>query len=652
MSAGSAHTIIVLGVDGRPHEADLHSVRIMAALAALPDGQNVSGKALAEVHSVDTVPVIEAVLPSAHGIHTRSAVYHLLCYLMTEPAVGDCLVTMSSFLFGEALYCVRPIGLFGYTFEDACRCCKGGLCVGIRFASGDMVLAPPNDKELREGDMIFMMSSKKQALLSVAFQTGAGRAALVGETSGMQMPRSSSRGRSSSIVGDSMYLAGVSTGVSTVGRGLANTAVKGASAAKTGTLTILSSGGSMLSNNRFSNNLRPIKDDSVSYQNSLKSIDSCGADQESESDSNSGDDGSASDAATEKDILVCVGFSDDFCDIVQTLDGYVRQETAVHVLSAMSLDQRQVRLRRKQLRKIDFVHHVGATTAVSTLERLPLAKALAVIVLGESMDEHDRIIPGDSEDAAGRSDSESLACAVTIASICHGRFGHPPCQLRGRILCEVLSAQTEAVISRSPAIQQMITFFRSNVIVTGLFVMAAHDPIVFNMLHLMLTPGSGVANLKCVSFSTYTWEAACISNALGVGFERVDHLSSIESANDPSCSLPGACPDNRTPRKNAAKTDTLVEYNLTFWEVHDIVRRHDGDLLVGWVDTQTRMALLAPDIDRDVARRWNNTMELLILRCPREDGALFPAQQHHAFDPGKVLESPGIPTTTIIPHCG
>merc|ERR1711924_82970 len=88
------------------------------------------------------------------------------------------------------------------------------------------------------------------------------------------------------------------------------------------------------------------------------------------------------------------------------------------------------------------------------------------------------------------------------------------------------------LLTHNEGLRDLGTFFRSNMIETGMFSMAATEPVVFNALQQLMSPGAG------------DFEAAPLSSYLETTF-----------AGGP--------------------------LQLSFWEVHDLVRRK-GDLLVGW----------------------------------------------------------------------
>merc|ERR1711907_68122 len=100
----------------------------------------------------------------------------------------------------------------------------------------------------------------------------------------------------------------------------------------------------------------------------------------------------------------------------------------------------------------------------------------------------------------------------------------------------------------------MGTFFKSNMIETGMFSMAATEPVVFNALQMLMSSGAG-GDFEAMPCSAY--------------FEKALNGGSIK---------------------------------LSFWDLHDLVRRK-GDLLVGW-ERQYLGAKLSPTNEKDLPLPW------------------------------------------------
>eukprot|EP00928_Gymnodinium_smaydae_P040345 TRINITY_DN27370_c0_g1_i2.p1 TRINITY_DN27370_c0_g1~~TRINITY_DN27370_c0_g1_i2.p1 ORF type:complete len:241 (-),score=26.15 TRINITY_DN27370_c0_g1_i2:133-855(-) len=124
-------------------------------------------------------------------------------------------------------------------------------------------------------------------------------------------------------------------------------------------------------------------------------------------------------------------------------------------------------------------HHVGDRTSIASLRLLPISEAAAVLVLAEPATHQMRM------------DAECLASAVTLAGMCEGRFGEDRGrELNGPIICEILDPRTDRIRTRNPKLRGRCMFFRSAAIETGMFAMAASDPIVFEALVALVEPNN------------------------------------------------------------------------------------------------------------------------------------------------------------------
>lgn len=506
VSVASARDIILLGRGGPADEADLEAVRVMVALAALPVLLN--GRVLAEVRCANTAPVLEALLPSvAEGIHARSAVNRMLCYMATQPAVGDCLACLSSFSDGDELYLVRVPLLDGSSFGKACRHFAKSVCVGLKPAGQQVVLAPPDERVLLPTDRLLLIAPDETAIA----EQGRGASQLLKQ----QQQR-------------------LSTGVMESG-----------------------------------NQLRRILtgqpwDSVVAPKPSSPAVDL----------------GDAWHGLPS--IFVMIGWPDEVGDLLMALDCQVPPDTTLHLLSAKTVPEREESLAacKACLRHLRLEHHVGKGTAVEHLEALPLAQARAILVLAEGQEQRAQAQDGASAIAK---DSACLACAVTICSLCDGRYGQDLArQLRGRVICELLDPRTDGMLARNKELRKRCIFFRSNALETGLFAMASSEPVVFNTLQLLLMPSSDVGSL-------FSWPLA-----------RFVYPTELPSAHADA------------PGKGVAGGGG--EFLLfSFWDLHARVRRCCGGLLIGWQKASTGAWNLGSSTGRSETLPWSPTDRLLVI---------------------------------------
>mmetsp|Transcript_35931 Transcript_35931/g.102731 ORF Transcript_35931/g.102731 Transcript_35931/m.102731 type:complete len:818 (-) Transcript_35931:100-2553(-) len=470
VSTGSARTVIVLGTGhGDPHKSDLQVVRTVAALAALPESHDLSGKAIAEVECADTVPVVEALLPQSEGICARSAVNRMLCLLAAQPVVGDCFLSIIPFRSGVNVCELPATALTGTTFGAACRQNDQLLCVGIRPKGEYPVMGPPDDTVLAEGDvLIFLVPNHVKRDSRTGLKRT--RSQMLLHSAGQIAKRLSiTNATVTPVLGDGT-LAGPG------GRYTAGPAAK-------------------------------------VRQNSLTASIECMPVEESVAGTPRQEEaGTDAQGRASSDAYVIIGFADDFPDILNAFDAYVAPGTKVHVLSCIPVEQREQKLSSmpEAIKNITLVHHEGNTNSVRGLTALPLAEAKATLVLAEGQ--------AGKVDAV-TSDSACLAVAVTIDAILNGRYGSPPCTPRGRIVCEMLDPQAEVLIKRNEALRDKFTFFQSNAVMTSLFTMAAYDPQIFNCLVLMLHTGNSVGELTAILASEVVRGVVELGDTVG------EHLS-------------------------------------------------------------------------------------------------------------------------------
>jgi hypothetical protein len=472
VSTGSARTVIVLGTGhGDPHKSDLQVVRTVAALAALPEAHDLSGKAIAEVECADTVPVVEALLPQSEGICARSAVNRMLCLLAAQPVVGDCFLAIIPFRSGENVreFPATALGLAGMTFGAACRQDSPLLCVGLRPKGEFAFMGPPDDTLLADGDVLIFLVPDH---IKKDNRTGLNR-------TGSQLLRMGTGSMTSARTSISGRIARTSATVMPV---FGDGAIVGPVAKLTASIEECAP---------VEASVTPRVDDTPRME------EEAGADVQRRASS---------------DVYIIIGFADDFPDILHAFDAYVAPDTEVHVLSCIPIEQRENKLRSmpQVMKNITLVHHEGNTNSVRGLTELPLAEAKATLVLAEGQ--------AGKVDAV-TSDSACLAVAVTIDSIFNGRYGRPPCAPKGRIICEMLDPQAEVLIKRNEALRDKFTFFQSNAVMTSLFTMAAYDPHIFNCLVLMLHTGNSAGELTAILAQEFVKDVETVGGVAG------EHLS-------------------------------------------------------------------------------------------------------------------------------
>mmetsp|Transcript_22038 Transcript_22038/g.41214 ORF Transcript_22038/g.41214 Transcript_22038/m.41214 type:complete len:950 (-) Transcript_22038:48-2897(-) len=266
--------------------------------------------------------------------------------------------------------------------------------------------------------------------------------------------------------------------------------------------------------------------------------------------------------------FVIIGWPDDLRELLQELDCYVRDGCQVHVLSDRSIEAQKELLACGRLMNIQVNHHSGSPISVHCLTELPLAEAHSILILSEM---------GADQDAFS-SDSLTIACAAMICGICEGKYG-PQRKLRlsGRIICEVLDARSDFMLQKNSELKSNVKFFKSNALETGLFAMATSEPTIFNILVLLLCPTHDIGKLVSVSVTRYLLEE--------------EKASLCEHGED-----------------------RAAGFQTSYWELHNRVRQHAGELLIGWHRSVDAVTRLGADVDRDEYYSFAKKDRLLVIR--------------------------------------
>lgn len=556
-SVATARQTIVLGYAGPAYESDLKIFRIMLAIASLPT--KIHGRILVEVRCPDSSPVVDAILPGQTDcIHARSTVMRMLCLMACKPVIGDCLVSLSSFVSGEEMYCVRVPALDGQKFKTASRAfSRGAICIGVKPLRQQAMLAPGDDYVIQNTDRLLLIATDACSI------DGKEESETVSSRSRRQFHRCCSPccPRRRVLPTDEAPLRSTTAISSDVVRHL------------TGRLTSATRallprrGPKLLTVQAWVNKA----EQEMSIGNySLQSI----VDQDSSGR-----------------LFIVLGWSDDIPDLVKALDKYVRPNTEVHLMSERSkAEQKSIFIPvLPQIQHIVVFHHTGRRTSVDTLVSLPLAEAHSIIVLGVDS-------AGEGRFDAITSDSDALTCAVTIHNIAEGHYGPERKRpLRGRIICEALDPQTEAMLARNHELNKSIRFFHSNALETGLFAMATSETTIFNILVQLLAPTHDLGKLVSEPITRYL---------------EAEKLVIDPRAETPSMALRGSM-------QAMADDPSDDVQQLSFWEMHELVRAQADALLIGWHRVEDGVTELGTVIDREKPLTWSIRDRLVLVKPQR-----------------------------------
>mmetsp|Transcript_6039 Transcript_6039/g.13334 ORF Transcript_6039/g.13334 Transcript_6039/m.13334 type:complete len:942 (-) Transcript_6039:173-2998(-) len=533
VSAHSARDIIVLAPDGSPREADMKVIRVVLALAAVPE--TLGGRVLVEVRCADTAPILESLLPSLsgevsgrsriEGIHSRVSVNRMLCLMAKKPVVGDCLVYLSSFADGEELYLVTPPPcLRGQIFAKACTYFRNALCIGMKPGDGqkgEIVLAPPDDQVIKANDKLLLIAMS-QATIDEEHRRRHSISLDEEEIDPAQLQAQAKR-RSCCLPWRN---------------------------SRRGGLPSMEKTRSSLSHLAAATKKLLITGEAEVAEGAPPTVRGYFG------------------ASGESSVFIVIGYGDDFWDLMQSMDFYVRPGSKIHVLSERPTAMRKTAIGTKmaQMENLEIVHHEGCRTSVDKLSSLPLSEAHAILILAE----------GGCETSA--SDSACIAAAVMICGICQGKYGQQRlCKLKGRIICEILSPQTDFIISRNAELRSKVVFFRSNALETGLFAMASSEPMVFNTLVLLISPSHASGKIISVELRQYL----CNS----------EEETAVETCG--------------------------ASLRFSFWEIYLRVRA-GGDILIGWHRLEDSRTKLGTNIDREELVQWHPGDFLVVVKRPKE----------------------------------
>jgi hypothetical protein len=140
-------------------------------------------------------------------------------------------------------------------------------------------------------------------------------------------------------------------------------------------------------------------------------------------------------------------------------------------------------------------HHYGPTISRRHLEELPLHRADQILVLSEARQE---------DESAIEIDSRNLTTIVHIQGITKSREkdvsqAHRKIKKDCKIVVELLDPKSEQVVKDNINLRKHGSYFYSNALETAVFVMAAGDKYMYNVLMQLLTPFTGAGEIAALS---------------------------------------------------------------------------------------------------------------------------------------------------------
>ncbi|OQR83152.1 ion channel [Achlya hypogyna] len=201
-------------------------------------------------------------------------------------------------------------------------------------------------------------------------------------------------------------------------------------------------------------------------------------------------------------ILIC-GWRRDIQDMLVLLDDFLVKGSEVHLLSEITLEDREVFFAESGIEVDTFEncvlkHHVGNTAVRRYLDPLPLEEYTSIMVLCDSQRELDIL----------NSDSHSLATVLLIRDLQKNRKDQRKENLFGpRIvkaidnwargvsnkcpcITEILDPRTQKTVGTNVSITQHSDFVMSNELVSCMLAMISESREVKQILHRLLSPKS------------------------------------------------------------------------------------------------------------------------------------------------------------------
>ncbi|OQR88605.1 ion channel [Thraustotheca clavata] len=231
-------------------------------------------------------------------------------------------------------------------------------------------------------------------------------------------------------------------------------------------------------------------------------------------------------------ILVC-GWRRDIQDMLVLLDDFLIKGSEVHLLSEISLEDREAFLAQSGV-EVDsfenciFKHHIGSTSVRRFLEPLPLEEYTSIMVLCDFQRELDIL----------NSDSHSLATVLLLRNMQKNKKDQLKEQLfaprivdaierwtrnvtnKCPCITEILDPRTQKTVATNSSISAHSDFVMSNELVSCMLAMISESRSVKKILHKLLSPKSN-------TFTVQKGSRYCASNEAMSYFQLSKRLIAI-----------------------------------------------------------------------------------------------------------------------------
>ncbi|CAE7855639.1 unnamed protein product [Symbiodinium microadriaticum] len=212
-------------------------------------------------------------------------------------------------------------------------------------------------------------------------------------------------------------------------------------------------------------------------------------------------------AADGPQVVLVLGCPDDFCDILDIIDGYVSSSSHIHLLSTRPVQWRQTQLRLNLARwgklcfdRITVTHHVGSRRDPAMLEKLPLDIADCALVLSEREDFGENAMD---------SDARNLTIAINLRYVLDCRADAisqhrlKTYRKKCKIVTEIQDPKSQIVLAENSSVRKTGSFVFTSATETGVFAIAVSCKAVYDLFTKLIDPATNTGHVVAAPIQKY-----------------------------------------------------------------------------------------------------------------------------------------------------
>ncbi|CAE7576809.1 unnamed protein product, partial [Symbiodinium natans] len=212
-------------------------------------------------------------------------------------------------------------------------------------------------------------------------------------------------------------------------------------------------------------------------------------------------------AADGPQVVLVLGCPDDFCDILDIIDGYVSSSSQIHLLSTRPVQWRQTQLRLNLARwgkfrfdRIDITHHVGSRRDPAVLEKLPLDIADCALILSEREDLLENTMD---------SDARNLTIAINLRYVLDCRADAisqhrlKTYRKKCKIVTEIQDPKSQIVLAENSSVRKTGSFVFTSATETGVFAIAISCKAVYDLFTKLIDPTTNTGHVVAAPIQKY-----------------------------------------------------------------------------------------------------------------------------------------------------